>query len=145
MFARTAIFLALVGFALAAPFQVGDIWTPCTATGDHFTPTNVVITPASPVKGQPLTVAVNGTLDESVTGGSVEIVIKYLGISIVNEKKDLCTLDSAHPCPFAQGVFSLTEGATIPSIAPSGTYKGTVKLSDQNGQEIYCVNLDFKL
>jgi hypothetical protein len=130
---------AAVEETAAAP--VGDIWTSCAKKGDKLTNLAVKITPDPPVKGKSVTIAASGTLSETVSSGTIDLVIKVLGIPVINKKIDLCTASKKVTCPIPAGPLSLDVTQAIPSAIPSGQYTGEVTVTDQSGAEITCVDL----
>eukprot|EP01132_Coremiostelium_polycephalum_P010771 gene10771-13188_t len=135
--------LVFVLFAIA--FATADIWTNCGSSSDHFQISSVSITPDPPVKGQLLTVTASGNLDETITAGNVHILVKYGFITLINQNENFCSSDNPIPCPVQPGSYSHTVNATIPGNAPSGKYTGNVVVTDQNNQEVACIDLSFSL
>jgi len=127
--------------ALVEAPAVGDIWSSCAKAGDVLSGLSVVITPDPPVKGQDVKVSAKGTLSTAVTSGNVNIQISVLGIPVINENKDICTIDPSISCPFPAGPVSITVTQSIPSSVPSGDYAGKVVITDQSGAEVTCVDL----
>jgi len=127
--------------AVATTTTVGDIWSSCAKAGDVLSGLSVVITPDPPVKGQDVKVSAKGTLSTAVTSGNVNIQISVLGIPVINENKDICTIDPSISCPFPAGPVSITVTQSIPSSVPSGDYAGKVVITDQSGAEVTCVDL----
>ncbi|KAL5467694.1 hypothetical protein EMCRGX_G031957 [Ephydatia muelleri] len=128
------------------PF-VGDIWSDCSKSGDPSKIVSVVITPDPPKKGVPLTINATVALSEQVTSGTVKIVVKYSIITVLNKAYALCDLlsQAGQKCPVAPGTYSSSITETIPGSAPSGKYSGNVEITDQNGQELGCINLALSL
>ena len=126
---------------------VGDIWSDCSKPGDRCKIVSVVITPDPPKKGEPLTINATVTCSEEITGGTVKIVVKYSIITVLNKSYSLCDLlsQTGQKCPVAAGTYSNSITETIPSSAPSGHYTGNVEITDQNGQELGCINLNLSL
>eukprot|EP01111_Echinosteliopsis_oligospora_P007033 TRINITY_DN2158_c0_g1_i1.p1 TRINITY_DN2158_c0_g1~~TRINITY_DN2158_c0_g1_i1.p1 ORF type:complete len:142 (+),score=34.16 TRINITY_DN2158_c0_g1_i1:118-543(+) len=133
------IFAALLFTTLNA-----QVITPCGDANDHLNVKNVYIEPATPTKGQNLTVYVVGTLDEQVTGGTVKVEIKYAGtIPVYDKTYPLCS--DVLKCPIAQGTFYFNHTVEVPSSIPNGNYKGSMVYNDENDSEIACFNLVFSL
>jgi C1A family cysteine protease len=130
----------------AAEAEQNDIWSSCGTSGDHLSDLAVTITPNPPVKGSDVTVAVSGTLDEQVTKGSVSYSVEYLGIKIYSATQSLCDdFKEFITCPVAAGPFKLSITEKIPSSVPKGTYKAHVKLTDQQNQEITCIDANLSM
>jgi len=133
--------LLVIAFAYAAPPQ----WTSCGTASDHFTIDNVVVTPSTPVKGELVIVSATGTLNEEVTAGNVHVTVKYGFITLINQNVDFCSSENPVPCPVPAGTYTHTVNATIPANAPSGTYKANIVATDQNSQEIACIDVTLNL
>lgn len=137
--------LLFVFAALLVVAAIADPWSSCGTASDHLKINSITITPQQLVPGQQFTVAFDGTMDESVTSGSIHIEVKYIGIKIFEHTYDICSFTSEVKCPIASGPFTMTETETFPTGVPKGKYTGQIKLVDQNQQEITCINFDVKV
>ena len=72
-------------------------------------------------------------------------MIDVLGIPVINKNIDLCSASPKVTCPIPAGQHSLEVSQLIPSSVPSGEYTGKVVATNQDGQQIACVNLKFSL
>eukprot|EP01133_Synstelium_polycarpum_P017113 gene17113-20384_t len=135
------LFIVAIILCFTAPIYA-DIWTNCGGDSDHFQIGNVVITPDPPTKGESINITASGTLNEQVTAGNVHVLLKYGFITLINQNINLCESESPFPCPIASGAYEKSVVLTIPDSAPSGTYKGHISITDQNDQEIACIDLD---
>ncbi|QMU68147.1 ML domain-containing protein [Streptacidiphilus sp. P02-A3a] len=112
-------------------------WASAGTASDPFTVTSVSFDPQPPVKGQSLTVTLNGTLNQNLTGGQVHITAKYGLVTVFRRSSPLV---AAQPGNYtAQAVLDIT------SDSPSGTYNVNLTLTDQDNQEIAGVNARFSL
>ncbi|KAM9980294.1 hypothetical protein ACTFIZ_006549 [Dictyostelium cf. discoideum] len=122
-----------------------DIWTNC-GPNEKFKITSVSIVPDPPVKGKLITISGSGVLGENLTSGQVSILVKFGLITLINEKKDICTLPgSPYKCPIKEGEYSHTVNFTIPEAAPNGKYTGHVSVTDQDSSEIACIDVSISL
>eukprot|EP01025_Chloroclados_australasicus_P045956 TRINITY_DN50706_c0_g1_i1.p3 TRINITY_DN50706_c0_g1~~TRINITY_DN50706_c0_g1_i1.p3 ORF type:complete len:227 (+),score=31.94 TRINITY_DN50706_c0_g1_i1:44-682(+) len=132
-----------VASAYAAPT---DIWSNCGSSSDHLKNLQISVTPDPPKKGQDVTIAASGTLDEEVSSGKITVEVEFLGIKVVNKTLDLCqTISKYQQCPIKQGPLSVKLTESLPSDAPSGHYTGKATITAQSGAEVACVSLDFNL
>eukprot|EP01133_Synstelium_polycarpum_P014230 gene14230-16790_t len=136
------LFIVAVILCFTAPI-FAEIWSSCGTASDHFTIGNVVITPDPPQKGQNINVTASGTLNEQVTSGNVALLVKYGFITLINKNLPLCEPANPFPCPLAAGPYEKSIVQMIPDAAPPGTYTAHVVVTDQNNQEIACINADF--
>lgn len=69
------------------------------------------------------------------------------GIPVVSTTTDLCQslAGSPTPCPLQAGPVKSSTTGTMPSDLPAGTFKGTIKWTDQNGEPILCIEVDVEL
>ena len=127
----------------AASSMLGGI-TDCTKSTDKASIVSLKITPDPPQKGQNLTVTSDINFKEEITGGTVTVVVKYLGFKVLDKTEDLCSLlgKVGLKCPIPAGDQKATEVEPLPSSIPPGHYTGSIKANDQNGNEIVCLNLD---
>lgn len=101
------------------------------------------LSPKSPKKREDETITVNyGNLTKDVEGGKIVTKVKYSIITVIDRTDDLC--EQVH-CPLKSGKGSLSTKEKIPGDAPSGHYTGNVKITDKEGKEVLCVDLDFEL
>lgn len=98
--------------------------------------------PNPPVKGQNVTIAVSGTLDETVDAGTYQIDVSYAGIPVYSKNGSIC--DYA-PCPQAAGAINLSKEIELPSIAPAGSYHAKIQGADSNSQPLFCVEVDLNI
>ena len=105
--------------------------------------TNINLNPDPPIINSNLTILVNGKSNKEINSMNGEIIIKVLGIPLLEENIDLCTYVN---CPITENevvYFNITQ--TIPSLIPSGTtldVKLDVKTEDKI--EVSCLELTFK-
>lgn len=97
-------------------------------------------------KGSNITLSVTGADSTQITGGSVDVEVKYGIITLLKHTYDLCTLlnETPYKCPIAPFASkTITVSETLPSEAPSGKYSGSAKATDQSGNEIACIDFAF--
>jgi hypothetical protein len=125
---------------------VGDIWSDCTKPDDKGTVNSVVISPDPPIRGKSLSINATFTLKEEVTGGNVAIKMKWGEFPIYDQTINLCDLikDVGKECPLPAKTQQIITSVNFPSDTPTGHFIGTAIVTDQNGYEVVCVNLDFK-
>jgi cathepsin B len=132
--------LAAAAVATTVPF------TDCSnGQKTHIKISSIDATPYPPVKGQPVTVSVSGSVDEQVVGGSYSLNVSVFGVQIFSQTGDICTLSPKFPCPFQQGPIQLQVTETIPGFAPSGTFEVAVSGTDQNTQLLMCVQVKIQI
>jgi cathepsin B len=100
----------------------------------------LTITPEILHPGSALTITMDGELDETITGGTVHVEVKFLGVKVFERNFDLCHVTPDVKCPIPKGHFGpLKMTETLPKTVPKGKYTGLIKLTDQKGEEIACV------
>ncbi len=105
--------------------------------------TNINLNPDPPIINSNLNILVNGKSNKEINSMNGEIIIKVLGIPLLQENIDLCTYVN---CPITENEvvnFNITQN--IPSLIPSGT-KIDVKLDvkTEDKIEVSCLELNFK-
>ena len=129
------LFLAVIAIAAADTIPTDN----CGDASDPLQLTSVSVSPFPLKAGANLTVSINGNLVTDVTGGSYSVNVKYMGIDLINQSGDLCTVDPKFPCPLTHGPFSITESnIALPSDAPAGQYDVTINATDKAGKRIAC-------
>jgi len=132
--------LALLGAAAAHDFKL------CNGAADQLGVAEMSLSPDPVEAGQPLTVQMSGTTQVDITGGTAALEVKALGIKIATLDFDLCK-DVGVTCPTKAG--SAWKGGItyqIPPEAPAGIKaEATITVTDANGQEVSCFQVDAKI
>ncbi|ORZ20788.1 hypothetical protein BCR42DRAFT_389971 [Absidia repens] len=130
----------------------GDIWSLCDNPTTHTLKgyqDGVSITPAFPRTGDDITVQVRGHLLSDVTNGHVDIQLNLMNMIKINKELDLCNVLESDvmksSCPLNAGDVTLNAKAFIPKELPKLPLKGDIKITDQLGNTVTCIRLDFKL
>ena len=136
------LFAFLSGGTLAA----AKIWTDCSAPAAHLKSLNLSFTPDPPTLGSDLRIVMTGTLDEEMTGGSLNVWLKLLDtITVVNRTYNVCQMSQEYQCPYPVGGINVTLPDVPTTGAPSGDYTGQMYMTDQSNQQVACVTLDVHL
>lgn len=138
--------ILLVALALCVSLaSAQSTWNYCANAPTILSVTSVTLNPDPPVLGTDDTVTLVGNVNETITGGNINLVITYYGISVFSNSYAVC---SSIACPFAPGAITasiVVSGTSLPPIAPPGNYVGTATFVDQNGTELTCVEVHFTL
>ncbi|KAL4444196.1 hypothetical protein ABPG75_011933 [Micractinium tetrahymenae] len=92
--------------------------------------------------GDEIVFRINGTLDQEVTAGLLEVWVDYLGFHVYSQKGDLC---QAVPCPLSKGAQRLTLRQRLPAVTPPGPYLGVFQAREEGGPLLFCVNINFRV
>jgi len=119
--------------------------------------TDVSVTPTV-VKNQKATLTASGILNKPTTSGQYVLDVKYAGTSLYSHTGNVCVDESvALPlnvgtiqlhglgCPANPGPVSYGLDVTLPTIAPSGSYVITVKSTDQDSGNLFCLQTNLTL
>eukprot|EP00455_Lapot_gusevi_P036834 TRINITY_DN4103_c0_g1_i3.p1 TRINITY_DN4103_c0_g1~~TRINITY_DN4103_c0_g1_i3.p1 ORF type:complete len:138 (+),score=45.87 TRINITY_DN4103_c0_g1_i3:54-467(+) len=135
--------------AFAVFFVLSVLFLGATAVNVQFTDcgsklikiTSIEASSWPPVAGQNLTLAASGTASSSISSGTYDSIVDYIGIQVSESKGDFCTLTK---CPISAGPATITSVSAFPSGLPSGDY--TVQLSTASGSDaIFCIQVGFTL
>jgi hypothetical protein len=162
---RLALLAALAACACAAPLPLSlsqpaplhaaprhDLADPhhpfdrCPGVTDHLRISAMDFTP-DPVKSDAtLRVAVQGTLDEDILGGSAKLTVSYYGVPITSVDFDICK-QFGITCPRKAG--EQFEGVImykVPTIPLTGvTLDVEIDVSDKAGKPISCLKTQAKV
>jgi hypothetical protein len=130
-----------------------DVTVDTTPCGGDFT-----FSAGKAVKGSSLTITASGSLSESVTGGSYDVTANFGIISLVdstanqgvNMKKTIKVLFTNFG-DFSTNMFSVpasgdeTFTLTMPVPNLAGTVTGKTTGTDQNGNQLWCMNFNMNL
>jgi hypothetical protein len=123
-------------------------WDYCSGTSaatSGIVVSGVTLNPDPPVLGQNDIVTLTGTVNETVSGGTVSLTITYYGIPVFSGTYNTC---DSNTCPQGPGAITAqitVSGDSLPPVAPPGNYVGTAIVTDQNGFQLVCVAVDFTL
>ncbi|KAI9279238.1 hypothetical protein BC943DRAFT_284225 [Umbelopsis sp. AD052] len=131
----------------------GQVWSLCGDSSSHLLRSykgGVSVIPEYPKVGEDIQVIVKGYLDSDVQGGNIGVDLKLLSLIKVNKQLDLCgALNSDimgyQDCPLKAGELTLKAHAYIPKDVPKLPLNGDIHITDQNGNTVTCIHLDFKL
>lgn len=137
MYLRAVVSLLRLSTAVA----VVPAFSSCGADSDHFRDVKIVPTPEQPVKGHPFTLSVTGRFDTKISGGHISI---DLNINVENLiKRHVIKGFDFTVSPAIIGDQRLVLGPfNIPDLPGKASVKGTVKISDLQGQAVACLALD---
>merc|ERR1712098_674784 len=131
-------------FAMNSSLSLGADWPwgapiqSCGKKDDHFQNFKVSVDPPKPVKGKDLTITIQGDLDEDVTSGilelDIDLVITHLVLKMPVKTKKAVKATS--------GIKAVIGPLTLPNIRGIPNVKGSAKMTEQNGEEIFCANFN---
>merc|ERR1739845_79510 len=114
----------------------------CGVSSDHLTKVDIQMVLDPPVKGKPFSLVVKGDLDEALVGGSVKTDLQVTALSFIHSKANLDIPFSYVP-GLPKGPAVVTIGpTTLPSLPGSTAAKGQVKIVNQKGEGVACVDID---
>ncbi|KAI1132498.1 phosphatidylinositol transfer protein [Nemania abortiva] len=103
---------------------------------------NVDLLPNPPQSGAELVIHATGTVYEPIEeGATVQLVVKYGLIRLVNQQVSLCEqIENVDlKCPVEKGVLSITKTVEIPKEVPPGTYNVFADVYNADGKPITCL------
>lgn len=118
-------------------------YTNCGAAGDEETVSAVTANVWPPVLGQNFTFQVSGTLKEEITSGIYNTVVNFDFAPAVNSNSSLT--DFGVKFPVEAGELDLTMTMNLGGNTPSGAYEVILKPYDQNGNELFCIDMSFNI
>mmetsp|Transcript_30186 Transcript_30186/g.53992 ORF Transcript_30186/g.53992 Transcript_30186/m.53992 type:complete len:161 (-) Transcript_30186:1192-1674(-) len=134
-------FAALALACLLTSTTAFDGWTYCGGQkSPYFEASSVDLSPDPPRTGKDLAFKIKGVTNQNVNGGIINIDIKYMGMFIFSEVKNLCHKTS---CPIpANEELELTYVEKIPAFVPPGKYDITITVTSvEEGEEASNSNL----
>jgi len=130
---------SLPAYSATAPAQAfsGAPFFDCGGDTDHIKNKVLDVKPPTLKKGVPFTVNGAGDLDEDISSGVSDIQID-LSLFKIGQ-----SVPFAFSRPVTAGHADVTVGPiTMPSIPFIPNAKGSIKLSEQNGEEVICYNFN---
>ena len=89
----------------------------------------------------PTNIEAAGTFNKAITSGTVNVVVKYGWLKVVDRVEDFCGFIG---CPVS-GYTVAKKEFTIPGSAPTGGYTIKLEAFDQDKALIFCVSGSFTL
>jgi len=122
-------------------------WKNCGTAADHIKIKNLNVKPYPPVGGANVTILADGSTDETIVTGTVNIDLFFEQVNLLNQTFNLCTLVNGLgiTCPIPKGPLSFKITQVLPPGLPSGQYAAIVNANDPSNQELFCVSVDFTL
>lgn len=96
-------------------------------------------------KGEDITINITGDLDKPLLSGLINVIIKLNGSSIVTKKYNLC---EKNQCPVNDGKpghVEFTYVESIPGFAFPGKYNAELTITDQDNEDVLCLDIDIDL
>jgi len=130
-------------FSVGVPIPIKN----CGKTGDKFTITRADASIWPPKVGQPISLQLNGTLSQDISGGNYEAKVKFLGIPIIDQKGTIADLAKKLnlTLPIRAGKYGLWQTVTVPAVVPKGDIEVWVQAFNQNAAEIACIDVQAHL
>ncbi|CAJ2513630.1 Uu.00g017490.m01.CDS01 [Anthostomella pinea] len=103
---------------------------------------SVDLFPNPPAAGEILSIKASGTVVETIEdGATVNLVVKYGLIRLVNTKADLCKQikNVDMECPIEKGDVSITKEVEIPKEVPPGKYNVYAEVVSKDNKPITCL------
>jgi len=119
----------------------------CGKAGDKLTVTKAEASVWPPKVGAPITVALNATLSQDVSGGKYEAKVKFMGLQIIDQKGTIEEVAKQFnlTLPIKAGAYGLYRTETIPAIVPKAPIEVWIQAFNQKGDQIMCLDLEAKL
>ncbi|KAI8980812.1 hypothetical protein BDB01DRAFT_795689 [Pilobolus umbonatus] len=135
------------------PDDHGDIWSLCGDSTQHLLrgyKEGVSISPAMPKTGEDIRVKVEGSLLRDINSGLVDIDLMIMNMIKIKKQLNLCDVLESEvmgykSCPLKAGDIVLDVTAWIPKELPKLPLTGNILISDNEGNTVTCIHLDFKL
>ena len=119
-------------------------FTVCSGVTDHMGTATITLNPDPPLPGANFTTTTVGTPDQDITGGTVKVTVKALGITVKKAQYDLCDL---YACPVKAGTQQKSDiAAALGAATPHGVVaKNKVVTEDAAGNVLGCVEMDITI
>jgi hypothetical protein len=127
---------------LQAPVKASPPFVSCAGSGAHIKNGGVDVSPAQPQKGKDVTITFTGDLDETISSGVVELDINLV-IFTLSMKIPFKLAEQGVPA--TNSVKAVIGPFTLPNIPLIPNVKGSVKVSEQNGEEVTCTNFNMPI
>lgn len=118
--AAVSVNLTLLGLLpVGSGSLLEDSWSDCSNDATPATVTGVMVDPSPALAGSEAVFTINATVGEVIAGGTLLVVVRYLGFKVFSFQGGLC---QAAPCPLGPGPVTLSLPRALPGKAPPGYY-----------------------
>jgi len=119
----------------------------CGKAGDKLTITRADASIWPPKVGQKISLQLNGTLSQDISGGKYEAKVKLMGIQIIDQKGTIEDIakKANFTLPIKAGNYGFWKTETIPSWVPKADLEVWVQAFNSKGDEIVCLDITAKL
>jgi len=138
------VLLSIVVALSAVVAQVPVPYKNCGKSSDIIQIVSLRADKWPPVRGQPMTVMLNGQVSRSISNGDYEAVVKFNGFQILDKTGKLSDIQGL-PLPIPAGNYQQNLTFTVPSWIPAGQVDAHVTLYDNTGAECICLDLSIPL
>ena len=136
----------MIALAAVSLTSANGSYRNCGSSTDLAKNLVISIVPDAPKAGESVTTTFDYDLESEVTGGTASYAFSFNGIPFSPTVNDLCTEMSGgycpDPCPLTVGHHSDKSITDFPSV--SGKIITTIKWTDQNANQILCVEWTVK-
>lgn len=125
------------------------VWENCGTPDDLLQISSLDYSPKQPVRGEPLTVTLNGHMSGEVDKGSkVSVAVKWGGVPIPFPPMDVCGqlegLPNSPKCPLPSGDVSVKQSFVLPTQTPDGLITALIKIRNQDLKQVACLKVELK-
>lgn len=110
----------------------------CTSPDAHLKELVLDITPKYISKGDTMNIHASGFLGKTITSGNANLEIYKNNNRLLSKNYDI---NDKVPCPINDGYINITFSEKIPSFILSGNYIAKLKITDQDDEEILCIEI----
>ena len=114
----------------------------CTSPDAHLKNLELNITPNYISKGDTIQINANGNLDKTITDGNAYLEIYKNNNRILSKNYDI---NDKVPCPINEGFVNLTFTEKMPSFIIPGKYIAKLNVTDQDNEQVFCIELHINL
>lgn len=134
-----------------------SVTSSCADNTFHLNFTSTTMVPDPPVQGSTAFVNASGIVNEMVSNGTISMYVLLDGVQLYTNNANTCgqtvislplgfgtiTINSL-TCPTKPNTQqNISIGVLVPSGIPSGTYTVIFNATDQNNNNLYCLNATF--
>ncbi|EDV26083.1 uncharacterized protein TRIADDRAFT_63886 [Trichoplax adhaerens] len=132
--------------------EIGDVFRPCPSSNQEVICDREILGKIALVVDQEterlnVTYRAKTELEYDITKAGIHLKVTIDGLSAVDKQLEMCKMSNlTHiSCPVRKGLLKLHDSFALPKLLMKGSYSAEARLTNQHGDDIACLNVQFDI